>query len=347
MDAFGEIAHEEGAPRREGTAERLSSRFARVRVRPAHRDCWLAESRPEEWLLIEWPEGEAAPTKYWFSTLPANIGFRQLVDITKLRWRIERDYHELKQEVGLGHFEGRGWRGFHHHATLCIAAYGFLVSERETISPSATAATKIFKQATIPENYRSRGSAISEEYHYYGYIASDVPLSSIRWNDNESVFESDIDQELQKLLAKRADDNGSKRPDIALFSKEGSAIIVEFKAPGVSMDGHVGDLSEYAHLLAAKSGGRLRRFYGYLIGDTVNSLRLSGTWTPFSVGLGWLQSSAVLDPRTPQRWVRPILNCSTSVTSLSERRSGLVYTRTNSSWRNDLPGSAVILFTSA
>ncbi|MFG3594440.1 hypothetical protein [Bradyrhizobium sp. RDI18] len=56
--------------------------------------------------MIEWPEGEEAPTKYWFSTLPANVGFRQLVDIAKLRWRIERDYHDLKQEVGLGHFEG-------------------------------------------------------------------------------------------------------------------------------------------------------------------------------------------------------------------------------------------------
>ena len=111
---------------REGKAEPLSSRFARVRVRAAHRDCWLAESRPEEWLLIEWPEGEEVPTKYWFSTLPANIALRELVNIAKLRWRIERDYHELKQEVGLGHFEGRGWRGFHHHATLCIAAYGFL-----------------------------------------------------------------------------------------------------------------------------------------------------------------------------------------------------------------------------
>jgi SRSO17 transposase len=126
---------------REGTAEQLSSRFARVRVRPAHRDYWLAESRPEEWLLIEWPEDEETPTKYWFSTLPADIAFNQLVDITKLRWRIERDYHELKQEVGLGHFEGRGWRGFHHHATLCIAAYGFLVSERETIPPSETGST--------------------------------------------------------------------------------------------------------------------------------------------------------------------------------------------------------------
>jgi SRSO17 transposase len=146
---------------REGTAERLSSRFARVRVRPAHRDYWLAESRPEEWLLIEWPEGEEAPTKYWFSTLPANIGFRQLVDTAKLRWRIERDYHELKQEVGLGHFEGRGWRGFHHHATLCIAAYGFLISEREMISPSGPRSIWPFKEIAIPETCRPRGSALA------------------------------------------------------------------------------------------------------------------------------------------------------------------------------------------
>ncbi len=120
---------------REGSCERLSSRFARVRVRAAHRDYTLTEPRPEEWLLVEWPEGEEKPTKYWFSTLPKTIAFRKMVDIAKLRWRIERDYQELKQEVGLGHFEGRGWRGFHHHATLCIAAYGFLVSERETIPP--------------------------------------------------------------------------------------------------------------------------------------------------------------------------------------------------------------------
>nr|WP_256375341.1 transposase [Bradyrhizobium sp. Ec3.3] len=74
---------------REATAEQLSTHFPRVRVRPAHRDYWLAESRPEEWLLVEWPEGATAPTKYWFSTIPASIGFRQLVDIAKLRWRIE------------------------------------------------------------------------------------------------------------------------------------------------------------------------------------------------------------------------------------------------------------------
>ena len=122
---------------REGTAEPLRSRFARLRVRAAHRDEWRAELRAEEWLLMEWPKGESEPTKYWLSTLPQNIAFADLIDFAKLRWRIERDYQELKQEVGLGHFEGRGWRGFHHHATLCIAAYGFLISERAMIPPSA------------------------------------------------------------------------------------------------------------------------------------------------------------------------------------------------------------------
>lgn len=141
---------------------------------------------------------------------------------------------------------------------------------------------------------------LSEEYHYYDYIASDVPLANIKWNDGEAVFESDIDQKFQELLASRAEDNSGKRPDIALFSKEGSAIIVEFKAPGVSTDEHIGDLTEYAHLLAAKSGGKLKKFYGYLIGDTVNNLRLGGTWTPFPTGNGWFQSSPLMDPGTRQ-----------------------------------------------
>ena len=144
---------------REGAAERLSSRFARARVCVAHRDYQLTESRPEEWLLIEWPEGEDEPTKYWLSTLPETITFGRLVDLTKLRWRIERDYQDLKQEVGLGHFEGRGWRGFHHHATLCIAAYGFLVSERETIPPSGSRSTRPFKRLAVSNGYRPRGSA--------------------------------------------------------------------------------------------------------------------------------------------------------------------------------------------
>ena len=141
---------------REGSADWLSSR---LRVRVAHRDYNLTESRAEEWLLIEWPEEEKEPTKYWLSTLPEGIAFHRLVDIAKLRWRIERDYQELKQEVGLGHFEGRRWRGFHHHATLCIAAYGFLVAERETISPSGPRSTMLFPELAIPDGYRPRGSA--------------------------------------------------------------------------------------------------------------------------------------------------------------------------------------------
>jgi len=80
------------------------------------------------------------------------------IDIAKLRWRIERDYQELKQEFGLGHFEGRGWRGFHHHATLCIAAYGFLISERETIPPCGPRSTALFPELAVPNSYRPRGS---------------------------------------------------------------------------------------------------------------------------------------------------------------------------------------------
>ena len=144
---------------REGSAEPLTSRFARIRVHAAHRDYKLTKRRPEEWLLIEWPEGENTPTKYWLSTLAQKIAFNRLVDLTKLRWRIERDYQELKQEVGLGHFEGRGWRGFHHHATLCIAAYGFLISQRETIPPSGPRPDRLFPQPAIPASYQPRGSA--------------------------------------------------------------------------------------------------------------------------------------------------------------------------------------------
>jgi SRSO17 transposase len=144
---------------REGTTDWLSSRFARRRVRPAHRDNLLSERRAEEWLLIEWPEDETEPTKYWLSTLPEDIAFDRLVDLTKLRWRIERDYQQLKQEPGLGDYEGRGWRGFHHHATLCIAAYGFLIAERGAIPPSRPGFAAPLSGSAIPEGYRPRGAA--------------------------------------------------------------------------------------------------------------------------------------------------------------------------------------------
>ena len=144
-------------PWREGTAERLRSRFARVRVRVA--PIRGAAGRPQETLLIEWPEGAAEPTKYWLSTLEENISFRRLVDIAKMRWRIERDYQELKQEIGLGHYEGRGWPGFHHHGTLCIAAYGFLISERETIPPSGPRCSRMLEKPALPNGYRPRGAS--------------------------------------------------------------------------------------------------------------------------------------------------------------------------------------------
>jgi SRSO17 transposase len=145
---------------REGTNEWLSSRFARVRVHVASSH-QRSKKPTKEWLLIEWPKGEKEPTKYWLSTLPRNITLRDLVDAAKLRWRVERDYQELKQEVGLGHFEGRRWLGFHHHATLCIAAYGFLISERETIPPSGPPPAALLPQLAIPSSYRPRGSPLA------------------------------------------------------------------------------------------------------------------------------------------------------------------------------------------
>jgi SRSO17 transposase len=114
---------------REGTNAALSSRFAAIRVHCASRAAQPSETTEEQWLLVEWPREEVEPTRYFLSTLPADTPIKELVRLAKLRWRIERDYQELKQELGLGHFEGRSWRGFHHHATLCIAAYSFLVTE--------------------------------------------------------------------------------------------------------------------------------------------------------------------------------------------------------------------------
>jgi SRSO17 transposase len=146
---------------REGIKGELISRFAALRVRPSHRDTLRAAPRPEEWLLIEWPEGKDEPSKYWLSTLSAETPIATLVDTAKLRWRIERDFQDLKQEIGLDHYEGRGWRGFHHHAALSIAAYGFLVSERSPIPPSGPIARALGAKIPTPyENYRPRGHAI-------------------------------------------------------------------------------------------------------------------------------------------------------------------------------------------
>ena len=145
---------------REGTNNELSSRFAGVRVRPAHRDYLGTEMRPEEWLLIEWPEGEAEPIKYFLTTAPSEATLEQMVFVTKMRWRIERDYQDLKQDFGLGHYEGRNWRGFHHHATLSIAAYGFLMAQRLKAGRDG-GGKKNFAQRQVPavsKDYVPRGS---------------------------------------------------------------------------------------------------------------------------------------------------------------------------------------------
>lgn len=120
---------------REGTRGPQSSRFAAVRVRTAHRHKQGYPPGEEEWLLCEWPEGEPAPTKYYLSSLPRTASLKHLVRLAKLRWRIERDYQEMKGEVGLDHFEGRMWRGFHHHAALCAAAHAFLALQRALSPP--------------------------------------------------------------------------------------------------------------------------------------------------------------------------------------------------------------------
>ena len=144
---------------REGSNFTLRSRFARVRVRAAHREQQRTQQRAEEWLLIEWPEGHKEPMKYWLSTLAEDVTLARMVFEAKMRWRIERDYQDLKQEVGLGDYEGRGWRGFHHHASLSIAAYAFLMAQ-QLGHPDVEGKKKSARseEPALPTHYKPRGS---------------------------------------------------------------------------------------------------------------------------------------------------------------------------------------------
>jgi SRSO17 transposase len=145
---------------REGTNEPLVGRFAALRVRHAGGNAGRARLRPLEWLLIEWPAREQEPSKYVLSTLPEDTPINELVAAAHQRWRIERDYQDLKQDFGLGHYEGRGWRGFHHHASLSIAAYGFLMTER-LIADKPVGGKKNFIERQVPalpKDYIPRGS---------------------------------------------------------------------------------------------------------------------------------------------------------------------------------------------
>ena len=146
---------------REGSSADLSSRFWAIRVFSAHHASGRGGPALQEWLLVEWPEGAGKPTKFWLATLPEESTLRQLVHIVMMGWRVERNYEELKSEIGLNHFEGRGWRGFHHHTTMCIAAYAFLVAERDFVPPEKESQLNPFRASIIPAARRPRGAVHS------------------------------------------------------------------------------------------------------------------------------------------------------------------------------------------
>ena len=111
--------------------EPMSSRFAFLRVRAGHRSGQRTPWPPrEEWLVCEWPEDSEEPTDYWLSNLPEDTGPERLARLARLRWKIELDYRQLKGELGLDHYEGRSYLGWHHHTALVTAAHGFLTLER-------------------------------------------------------------------------------------------------------------------------------------------------------------------------------------------------------------------------
>lgn len=141
---------------RHGTKGDMRSRFALLRVRAAKKEPGQKEERPLEWLLIEWPTSEPAPVKYWLCNLPTGTRISKMVNLAQMRWRVERDYEELKGELGLDHYEGRGWLGFHHHGALCIAAYAFLTAERARLSPPRP--LSFLGPVSLPQGFRPRGS---------------------------------------------------------------------------------------------------------------------------------------------------------------------------------------------
>ena len=130
-----------------------------------------AAKRGEETLLIEWPVGEPEPTKYWLATVEKNISFRALVDLAKMGRRVERDYLELKQEVGLGHYEGRRWPT-PNTGTFCIAVYGFMISEREMIPPSGPHCAGKLKNLPFPIVTDPAAPPIRPERHVPNSIAT-------------------------------------------------------------------------------------------------------------------------------------------------------------------------------
>ena len=117
--------------RDDADGEAVTSRFCFIRVRAAHDSQKVTPFPPrEEWLIAEWPEGQDRPTDYWLSNLPDHAEPEHLARLARLRWKIELDYKQLKGELGLDHYEGRSWIGWHHHTALVTAAHAFLTLER-------------------------------------------------------------------------------------------------------------------------------------------------------------------------------------------------------------------------
>jgi SRSO17 transposase len=122
-----------GSKQQHGEPRVMSGRFVFARIRQADagtRQIYKGQDLPESWLIAEWPPGAPEPTRYWLSSLPADTRRADLVRAAKQRWRIEHDYRELKTGLGLAHYEGRKWAGWHHHVTLVAAAHGFLTLQR-------------------------------------------------------------------------------------------------------------------------------------------------------------------------------------------------------------------------
>jgi SRSO17 transposase len=165
---------------REGSRGKMSSRFACVRVRSAEGHVKGRPPSEEQWLVCEWPVGEASPTKFYLSTLPPDISHRELVRTIKLRWRVERDYQDLKQEVGLDHYEGRTWRGFHHHATLCSIAHAFLAIRRALFPPEPSALDPADGQTRTASHSRpSHWNLSSLQATNHAYVTGARPVENL------------------------------------------------------------------------------------------------------------------------------------------------------------------------
>lgn len=229
---------------------------------------------------------------------------------------LEPDSDDFRQKIN-----DLSWEFTASLKTIDMASLSQLVVRRSNLIDVLALAVKegLKIQTDLPEGQRRKNEALihniffpmrkdsdevadhdvwllSEEYHYYDYIASDKPLSQIKWG-GEDLFEEGIDDEINALMERISEENRACRPDIALFHEEGSVVIVEFKAPGVSLDEHDNDLIEYATIIAAKSKQKLTKFYGYLIGDTINTIRLAN-YKPLPGANGWFRTTDIREPKT-------------------------------------------------